>query len=396
VITVVYFAGGGGTCEGLREAGFAPTKAVNHWGVALDIHRANHPETEHCLSDVRGLEPVPGTDLFWQSPDCTHHSKCKGGKPRDNALRGLANVGLDYARAVRPRLVVTENVPEFTSWGPLDENGMPLAEGKGTHFRAWVEGLESLGYAVEWRVLRACDFGAPTTRQRLFVIARLDAAPEWPTPTHGPGLMPYRTARQCIDWSIPTPSIFGRPKPYSEATQRRIARGLKKFGTPNLIQLSQGERVGQAPRIFDLDAPLSTVVAGGVKQGIVCAFVAKHFGGNGSPGSSLDAPLDTITTRDHNALVVARRPSPHAAECRAWLDAHVGVGALPEVEDIGMRPLVPRELARATGLPDSYVINPGGRVGKTDQVRAIGNMVPPAFARAIAEANRPVLAEAAE
>jgi DNA (cytosine-5)-methyltransferase 1 len=406
----VHFAGGGGTCEGMKRAGLTPKRAVNHWGVALAIHEANHPTTEHCLSDVREVEPYPFVDILWLSPDCTHFSKCKNGKPLDNKIRGLADSGLEYVRAAfpnMPRIVAVENVEELQDWCelyPADHpnhalRNRPIPHRKGSLFDKWVNGFRELGYFADWRVLRACDYGAPTKRRRLFVLFRLDAPPVWPEPTHGPGLLPYRTARECIDWTLPVPSIFGREKPYSLATQKRIARGLKKFGSPNLIQLSQGERVGQAPRIFDLDEPLSTIVASGVKQGLVVAFIAKHYGGHGTPGSSIDAPLDTITTKDHNALVVGRKDTSaeRRAECRAWLDEFVGPGAFPEIEDLGMRPLVPRELARGMGLPDSYVLDPivtrkngrTSRVTKTEQVRAIGNMVPPAFAEAIVRANQP-------
>jgi DNA (cytosine-5)-methyltransferase 1 len=415
-LVVVYFAGGGGTCEGLRRAGLPPFRAVNHWGVALAIHNANHPEAEHYLEDVRKVRPVPGTDILWQSPDCTHHSKAKGGKPRSNELRGLAQAGLDYATAVRPRLVVTECTEEFETWGPLfpmdhpDEKlrGTPDPAHAGEFFDAWVRGFRELGYHVEWKNLRAHHFGAPTKRKRIFVICRLDAAVEWPAPTHGKNALPFLTTRNnVIDWSVIPPSIFDRKKPYSLPTQRRIAAGFKKFGYPTLIQLSQGERKGQSPRIFDLDEPLSTVVAGGIKQGLVVAFIAKNYGGHGSPGSSINEPLDTVTCKDHNALVVGRKDtSPERrAQARAWLDEFVGVGAFPEIEDIGMRPLTPRELARATGLQDSYVLDPlvTRKNGKqtpatlTEQVRAIGNMVPPAFAEAIARANMPrEIAEAAE
>lgn len=390
-LTVDFFAGGGGTSEGLRLAGRHVDHAVDHWPVALAIHEANHPNTIHHIESVWKVKPIPGTEFFWQSPDCTHHSRCKGGKPRSNKLRGLAWVGTRWAKEVGPRIVATENVPELVEWGPCLANGQPDPKRKGKTFRAWVRKFESYGYHVAWKQLRACDFGAPTSRKRLFVIARKDAPPVWPTPTHGPGRLPFRTARECIDWNVLPPSIFGR-KPYSLATQKRIARGLKKFGSPCLIQLSQGERVGQEPRIFDADNPLTTVVASGVKHGVVVVYVAKHFGGNGTAGSSLDAPLGTITTKDHNSLVVVYRDSTdeRRAECRAWLDKFVGVGFLPEAGDIGMRPFTPRELARAQGLPDSYVIDPvvnGKRIGVTAQVRAIGNMVPPCFSRAIAEAN---------
>jgi len=420
-LVVVYFAGIGGACDGLRAAGYSPYRAVNHWGVALAIHKANHPTTEHCLSDVRKVEPIPHTDILWQSPDCTGHSRCKNGQPRDNEIRGLANVGLDYARdlppTARPRMVVTENVREFLDWGPLYPadypivklRGRPIPERKGEFFREWAQAWRDMGYWIDWRLLRGSDFGAPTKRQRIFVICRLDAPVEWPEPTHGPGKLPVKTTRlDVIDWSVPVPSIFDRKKgPLSLPTQRRIARGFKKFGYPTLIQLSQGERPGQAPRIFDLDEPLSTVVAQGIKQGLVVAFIAKHYGGHGTPGSDIDTPLDTVTAKDHNALVVGRKEtSPERrAQCRAWLDEFVGVGAFPEVEDIGMRPLTPRELARAMGLDDTYKLDvmverKNGRktpARKGEVVRGIGNGVVRQKAAAIATKNRPrEIAEAAE
>jgi DNA (cytosine-5)-methyltransferase 1 len=183
-----------------------------------------------------------------------------------------------------------------------------------------------------------------------------------------------------------------------EATHRRIAAGLEKFGAAHLIQRGQGERIGQAPRCMSLDRPLNTVMAEGVKHGIVVAWVAKHFGGKSSPGSSLDAPLGTVTTRDHNALVVGRKDtsSERRAQTRAWLDRYVGPGRFTEIEDIGMRNLAPRELARAMGFPDSYVLDPvvnGKRIGGTAQVRGIGNGCCPDVIEALARSWVPNLVE---
>jgi DNA (cytosine-5)-methyltransferase 1 len=168
--------------------------------------------------------------LAWFSPDCKHFSKAKGSKPVEKKIRGLAWVVIRWAKAVRPRVIVLENVEEFQTWGPLLDNGRPCPNRKGLTFRRWLRQLEKLGYRVEMRQLRASDYGAPTIRKRLFIIARCDGLPiHWPEPTHGLGLAPYRTAAECIDWSLPCPSIFDRKRPLAPATLRRIARGIRRF-----------------------------------------------------------------------------------------------------------------------------------------------------------------------
>ena len=284
-----------------------------------------------------------------------------------------------------------------------------MAARRGQTFRAWVRKLERLGYHVAHRVLAACDYGAPTTRRRLYVIARRDGAPRWPTPTHGPGCaQPWRTAAEIIDWSLPLPSIFDRKKPLAAATLARIARGIKRFvideQRPFLIHVSNGERVGQVPRIYDLQRPLGTVVAGGVKQALVACYLARHFGGRGTVGSDLREPLRTVTAQDHHALVAAfltryqgtGEPEPVTrplgtltARDRYGLTGVCLDGSI--IVDIGMRLLTPRELARAQGFPDDYEIATGAdgaRITRTDQVRLIGNSVCPPVARALLEANR--------
>lgn len=347
------FCGGGGASTGIEMAlGRSPDVAVNHDAQAIAMHEANHPNTRHLRGnvwdanprEVCGDEPV---DLLWASPSCVHFSRAKGG-PLNRAtalkVRSLAWVIVRWARDVRPRVIVMENVVEVLGWGPLLNDGRPCPRRKGRTFNLWQRKLEAEGYVVEWRELRACDYGAPTSRNRLFLVARCDGAPiVWPEPTHGRGRIPYRTAADCIDFSIPCPSIFGRRKPLSEATLRRIARGLRKFVlesgdpfviplthqgsdrvhdireplrtvtcanrgelalvAPTLIHQSNGEREGQAPRIYDIQKPIGTVVAGGVKHALVTAFLAKHFGGHGTPGQSLQIPLGTVTCKDHHALV---------------------------------------------------------------------------------------------
>lgn len=364
-IDVDLFAGGGGASEGIRMAtGRAPYIAINHDAHAIRMHEANHPDTIHLQADVFEVKPrhAVGTQkvrLLWASPSCTHFSRARGGAPKSVQLRSLGWVVVDWARDVRPRIICAENVVEWTGWCPIhpddhpDERlrGQPIEERRGETWRAWVAALEALGYAVEWRSLTACDYGAPTSRTRLFVVARRDGLPiVWPSPTHGPAdsrevrdglLLPFRTAAECIDWSIPVPSIFDRTRPLAPATERRIAEGIRRYVlnsprpfiirtdmqsdgrlrglapldeplrtittsgghavvTPTLIQTGYGEREGQAPRVLDIGAPLGTVVAGGAKHALVAAWMVKHFGG--VVGHGLERPLGTVTAVDHHSV----------------------------------------------------------------------------------------------
>ena len=423
------FAGGGGASRGIEAAlGRSPDVAVNHSPVALAIHADNHPRTLHLAADVWEVDPRETTrgrsvDLLWASPDCTHHSRAKGGVPRDSGLRSLAWVVRDWARDVRPRVIIVENVPEFISWGPLDEDGQPVSERKGETFQQWVGALELLGYRVEWRVLTAYDYGAPTSRRRLFIVARGDGeAITWPTKTHGPGLLPYRTAADCIDWTLPVPSIFDRKRPLADATNRRIAAGLKRFvfehpdpfvvpgGAPIMIQTSYGEREGQRPRYLDLHAPLGTVVGGGQKHALVVAWLAKHFGG--VVGVPFDGrPLDTVTGTDHHALCTATIGGAPRPELRAWITAYYGatheagqdlrdplrtvVGAdrfalcVADVVDIGMRMLEPHELLAAQFGRFAADYSLAAATTKAAKVKAIGNSVCPEVAEALVRAQFP-------
>lgn len=331
-IIVDNFAGGGGASTGIELAlGRSPEVAVNHDPEAVAMHTTNHPDTHHLCGNVWEYDPREVAQgrpvgLLWASPDCKHFSKAKGGAPsRSTKIRALAWVVVRWARTVRPRVIILENVEEFLTWGPLLDDGSLCSRRKGKTFRAWVSAIRREGYQVEWRQLRACDYGAPTTRKRLFIIARCDGAPiVWPEPTHGEGLdlftlrAPYRTAAECIDWSLPVRSIFGRKKPLAEATLKRIALGIERFVTGKtppfivggkahaLIQTGYGERDGQTPRVLDLGRPMGTIVAGGAKQALVAVFLAKNYGGNGTPGSDVRRPFDTITCKDHHSLVEVR------------------------------------------------------------------------------------------
>jgi len=354
-VAVDCFAGGGGASAAIEQAsGHAPVLAINHDPAAIAMHRANHPGTYHLCEDIFDVEPndvAQGLriDLAWFSPDCTHFSRAKGGKPRKKEIRALAWIVVKWAQQVRPRVICLENVVEFITWGPLDEAGHIIEARKGETFNEWREQLEELGYRVEWRVLNAADHGAPTSRKRLFFVARCDDEEiVWPEPTHGePPLEPYRAAAECIDWSLPCPSIFNRKKPLAEKTQARIAEGLRRYffepeepflvnlqvptlmanntnnapGTveeplktittgnrhylvaSSLINTRNGEREGQAPRARDIERPLGTITAQGSQGALVAAFLAKHYGG--VVGNDLRTPMGSITAKDSQGLVAA-------------------------------------------------------------------------------------------
>lgn len=392
------FAGGGGASTGIEMAiGRSVDIAINHDPNAIAMHKANHPDTFHYCESVFDVDPLQATagravDLCWLSPDCTHFSKAKGAKPVSKFIRGLGWIAVRWILKTKPESLMLENVEEYQTWGPLvadDEgNHFPCPERKGETFKAFVAILSTgiaadhpalaeccevlgitdptplikgLGYKVEWRELRACDYGAPTIRKRLFMVARCDGRPiVWPAPTHGKpdskevkaGLLkPYRTAAECIDWSIPCPSIFGRKKPLADATMKRIAKGLVRYVieaekpfivegqfTPFITehanasnqrnmpadeplrticaQVKGGHFAVVAPVIarqfgrsvgHGVDEPSATITAGGGgKSQLVAAFLAKHYGGNYSgAGADVTDPLPTVTSVDHNALVTS-------------------------------------------------------------------------------------------
>lgn len=453
-LIVDLFAGAGGASEGIRQAfGRDPDIAINHDAVAVSMHEANHPGTRHYVSDVFEVDPVTATGgrpvgLLWASPDCKHFSKAKGGKPRSKKIRSLAWVVVKWAKTVKPRVIILENVEEFITWGPLARNGQPCPDRKGQTFARWIAQLRANGYRVEWRELRACDYGAPTIRKRFFLIARCDHLPiQWPKPTHGKPdslevrrgkLAPWRTAAECIDWSIPCPSIFERSKQLADATLRRIAAGIKRYvvdsPAPFIVPL-RGTSASHTST-HSVDAPLSTVTGGGTHHGlavpivsyaqqgganrsaeaplhtitaslkdqncIVSAFLAKHY--TGVVGSDLRTPIGIITSVDHHSMVNALlvkyygndkdgqslSEPMHTVPTRDRFALVTVHGERYEITDIGMRMLQPRELFRAQGFPDTYEIDTGAdgrRFTKHQQVRACGNSVCPPIARALVSAN---------
>lgn len=373
------FAGGGGASTGIELAtGRIVDIAINHNRAAIQMHEKNHPYTQHFCEDVWQVNPLTVTQgrpvaIVWGSPDCTHFSKAKGGTPVEKKIRGLAWVLCKWAGTVKPRVIIMENVEEFMTWGPVipmrykgrcvkkitRENGktkyitaekgemlseeeqifVPDKKRAGQTFERFVAQLRALGYEVDWKVMTACDYGAPTKRKRFFLIARRDGKPiVFPKPTHGvgKGLKPYRTAAECIDWSIQGKSIFGRKHPLKTNTMKRIARGLDKFviKSPNpFIMQVRFDNTAQ-----DITKPLSTIttvnkhylvqpaispyvmsnntgniphgvnepcptITTGVRNYVCVPYLSQYFSGDKQSGSDIQKPMPTVTSIDHNALV---------------------------------------------------------------------------------------------
>jgi len=404
-IVIDNFAGGGGASTGIESAlGRSIDYAINHDPEAIAMHKINHPGTKHLVTNVMEVDPARlarGRDvgLAWFSPDCTFHSKARGGKPfrdRDTARRrrGLAWSVTTWAKLVRPQVIMLENVEEFADWGPLLPDGKICPIRRGMTFRRWHRMLENLGYQVDMRELRACDYGAPTSRKRLFVVARCDGQEiVFPDASHGPRmeLQDYRTAADCIDWSIPCPSIFERKRPLAEATLRRIARGIDRYvinnPQPFIVPLTHhGQRRGHPmdeplptitgahrgelalvapvltehanasnPRSWTPTEPMRTQCAN-VKGGhfaLVSAFLAQH--NTGATGHHAHEPLSTITSRGTQQnlvtsnLIHLRNNSSardvrdlvptltaggrHIAEVRAFLLKYYGTDQDPRLAD---------------------------------------------------------------
>lgn len=468
------FAGGGGASTGIEAALQRPIDvAINHSPSALAMHEANHPETRHLCEDVFDVKPAAvcngrPVQLAWFSPDCKHFSKAKGGKPVSKKIRGLAWVAVRWAREVKPAIIILENVEEFQSWGPLLPDGKPNPKKRGLTFRRFVGNLRGLGYHVEWRELVAADYGAPTTRKRLFLIARCDGESiSWPEQSHvqpgvadmfSEGKAPWRSAAECIDWSIPCPSIFTRKKPLKDNTLRRIAKGLKRFvieaQEPFIVPRTETDLT--VPYISGIDnkssgdsavwsseeplrtitlenrfalivphvtkfrtgavgadasAPLPTITAGSYISrpggdahalGLVSAFIAKHY--TGVTGQEVKRPLGTVTAVDHHSLVLA------------FMIKYYGCGNGQDVSDPLHTITTKDRLGLVTIHGEDYrIVDIGLRMlqprelataqgfppdyilqgTKSSQVAMIGNSVCPPVAEALVRANvAPIKAEA--
>jgi DNA (cytosine-5)-methyltransferase 1 len=345
-IIVDNFAGGGGASTGIELAiGRSVDIAINHDENAVAMHTTNHPDTLHYCESVYEVRPKVATAgrpvaLAWFSPDCRHFSKAKGAKPVEKAIRGLAWVVLRWGLDVEPRVMKLENVEEFKTWGPLLAGEMrPDPARAGETFEAFIGMLttgipanhpalaecceflnisldsddaarlvKGLGYVVEYRELRACDYGAPTIRKRFFMVMRRDGKPiVWPEPTHGDPkspavqagrLAPWRTAAECIDWSISAPSIFGRKKPLAENTLKRIARGIQRFvidsASPFIVKCNHTTTKGKYDcfRGQALSEPLQTITK---THGYALAVPHLTKFRTGATGLPVTEPVPTVT-----------------------------------------------------------------------------------------------------
>lgn len=298
------FAGGGGASVGIEMAlGRSVDIAINHDPSAILMHKTNHPNTLHLTEDIFKVDLQKYVDgrhvaLMWASPDCTSHSKAKGGKPRNSGLRILPWAVYKHAKVILPDVIIMENVEEIQQWGPLDEQGFPIKERKGEEYQRFIGMMQSLGYDFDSRELVAADYGAPTTRKRWYAIFRRDGKPiVWPQQTHNKGgtdgLKKWVPVSTVLDFTDLGKSIFGRKKPLADNTMRRIARGLQKFVFEN-----------PDPFTIRLDKNIRVTHLASEKSALLNPYIDKAYGGNYSGGGSkVDEPLHTITTVDHNRLV---------------------------------------------------------------------------------------------
>ena len=432
------FAGGGGASCGLAMAGIDVTIAINHDPAAIRMHTVNHPKTLHLTEDIfkvdlsKYIDPDDCVDVMWASPDCTSHSKAKGGQPRELGLRILPWAVYRLCRQIKevtgslPSMLFMENVEEIQDWGPLDKAGQPIQKKKGREYRRFIRTMKKLGFKFDCRILTAADYGAPTTRKRWYAIFRSDGKPiRWPDPTHSKNnqdslfpLKPWVPVSTCLDFTDLGCSIFERKRPLADATLRRIANGIRKFVVENdhpyflteeqaypfLIQYHaeigktdvRGQSVDEPIKTLDtsnryalisvfvtkfyktgtgqeVTEPLHTITTSAGHFGLVSVFLVKYYGtGN---GQSVDEPLATITTKDRFGMVST---------------VMLKDGETYAIADIFMRMLKPEELKLAQGFPKDYIIDrdiDGNPYPVSEQVAKIGNSVVPIMAAAIAKAN---------
>lgn len=427
------FAGGGGASVGIEMALGRPVDiAINHDEQAIRMHKTNHPQTLHLTEDIFKVDLekyVAGRHvaLMWASPDCTSHSKAKGGQPRKQGLRILPWAVYKHARKILPDVIIMENVEEIQQWGPLDENGKPIPERKGEEYQRFIGSMKSLGYDFDSRELVAADYGAPTTRKRWYAIFRRDGKLiVWPEPTHSKtGADEKKKWIQCgdyIDWSDLGKSIFNREKPLADATMRRIANGYRKYVIENptpyivkdkravafLIQYHGEQKTGDS-RGQLLTEPIKTIDTSN-RYGLVTAFITKFY--KTGIGQSCEEPLHTITTSPgHFGLISAFLIKYYGTGCGQELIHPLGtittkdrfglVNVIADIngekyvlKDIFLRMLKPEELKLMQGFPKDYIIDRDYNWQKypvSEQVKRIGNSVVPIMAKVLVEANCPYL-----
>lgn len=306
------FCGAGGTSSGAEASGAARVLcAVNHWSVAVETHAANFPAAKHINSRLDEAHPSEcgKIDLLFASPECTHHSRARGGRPTSDQQRAGAWDLMRWIEFHRPGWIVVENVREFRDWGPVGRNGRPLVSHRGRSFDAWLAAIAAAGYRVDHRLLNAADFGAATSRERLFVIARKgNRPPVWPDPTHGRraggelpgmGLQQWRAAAEIIDWSIPCPSVFVRAKPLADKTLARIEAGLRRFVGPFVAELRRNY-TGRS-----IDVPAATITTSGAHHGLAVPFQFQGIGLGAGRTREAGEPVPTIVAaRENHGLAV--------------------------------------------------------------------------------------------
>lgn len=419
------FAGGGGASVGIEMALGRPVNiAINHDPQAIRMHKVNHPDTLHLTEDIFKVDLqryVKGRHvaLMWASPDCTSHSKAKGGQPRKSGLRILPWAVYKHAKTILPDVIIMENVEEIQQWGPLDENGHPIKERQGEDYKKFISAMKGLGYIFDSRELVAADYGAPTTRKRWYAIFRRDGKDiVWPDQTNFKDSEPkWKQCGEYIDWSDLGKSIFDRPKPLADATQKRIANGIRKYileSEPYIVQDkraaafiiqyhgeqkagdARGQLLSEPIKTIDTsnryglvtafitkfyksgigqgcDEPLHTITTSPGHFGLVSAFLIKYYGTGG--GQELKMPLATITTKDRFGLV------------NVILDID---GEAYIIKDIFLRMLKPEELKRMQGFPDDYIIDRDidwKPYPIKEQVARIGNSVVPIMAETLVRSN---------
>ena len=434
--TADLFCGAGGATTGMEDAlekkGVQHVGiAINHWKIAVETMKRNHPAVDTKCMSIEEAVPadlVPGgeLDILWASPSCTHHSRAKGGKPRSNQLRAQPELILTWLDQLFVRRLIVENVPEFVDWGPLDREGRPIKSRVGDCFKAWVAALEARNYVVSWRIVNCADYGDATTRRRFFLkaVRRGCGRIVWPEPTYAENPQPelfgerkrWRGIRECLDMSDTGKSIFGRKKPLSANTLRRIQVGLKRYCGMEFQMDMLGAGGPDGCRIRSVDEPMVTQHAGGNRVALVKPFLVKLR--NHETVEPIDAPITTVTCSGaHHALctplVLGQQggaecrpidePCPTIATAgairvitpfifteqnnnaprsvdepvRTLTTVRKDYVCLPQLEDgrvvdIRIRMLKPSELAAAHSFPPDYKLT--GTRG--DMVKQIGNSVP--------------------
>lgn len=429
------FAGGGGASCGLKMAGIDVTIAINHDPAAIRMHTVNHPKTLHLTEDIfqvdlsKYIDPDDCVDVMWASPDCTSHSKAKGGQPRESGLRILPWAVHRLCEQIKtitgklPQMLFMENVEEIQEWGDLDESGRPIPEKRGEEYNRFINAMIDLGFSFDCRTLTAADFGAPTTRKRWYAVFRSDGKKIcFPPQSHSKGgvngLLPWVPVSTVLDFSDLGTSIFDRKKPLADATLKRIANGIRKFiaeddnpyflpdeiALPFLIQYHsettagdvRGQTVDEPLKTIDtsnryalvsvfitkfyktctgqkVTDPLHTITTSQGHFGLVSVFLIKYYGtGN---GQGVNEPLATITTKDRFGMVST---------------IMLKDGEQYAIADIYLRMLKPEELKLAQGFPKEYVIDKdadGNPYPTKEQVAKIGNSVVPIMAMKIVKAN---------